>query len=287
MSRFSRAEAEAKGWRFAHSSEEEVTITSETQGETRVRPASVRAEKTLSGGGMINEEAETMGKLLERIHSYEEQLERKNIEQTAVPVNVEEEAPADPDTDLPIRHVILPSGEKITDAELSARGRVDAIVTESGEQIFTGPERTVAEIDAAKQAVSRDAEDERTAAEEIPHEQIAIDDSQTVVDLPGGATGSVLVVREGEDVNEVQDRRIAEKTEAEESKSLVAPVPEAESEQDESGEDPEDDDEEEEVDATPAAEEAAEEHDIDLSEVEVTGKGGRVTKADVEAAAEE
>jgi pyruvate/2-oxoglutarate dehydrogenase complex dihydrolipoamide acyltransferase (E2) component len=44
---------------------------------------------------------------------------------------------------------------------------------------------------------------------------------------------------------------------------------------------------ESEVDATPAAEELAEEEGVDLSEVEGTGAGGRVTKPDVEAAVEE
>lgn len=41
-----------------------------------------------------------------------------------------------------------------------------------------------------------------------------------------------------------------------------------------------------EVEATPAAEALAEEKDVDLTEVEGTGKDGRVTKADVEKAAE-
>jgi pyruvate/2-oxoglutarate dehydrogenase complex dihydrolipoamide acyltransferase (E2) component len=41
------------------------------------------------------------------------------------------------------------------------------------------------------------------------------------------------------------------------------------------------------VDATPAAEEAAAQHDVDLADVEGTGKDGRVTKPDVEAAVEE
>lgn len=41
------------------------------------------------------------------------------------------------------------------------------------------------------------------------------------------------------------------------------------------------------VDATPAAEVAAEEHGVDLSQVEGSGMEGRVVKADVEAAAAE
>lgn len=37
-----------------------------------------------------------------------------------------------------------------------------------------------------------------------------------------------------------------------------------------------------EVDATPAAEELAQEEDVDLSDVEGTGKGGRILKSDVQ-----
>jgi pyruvate/2-oxoglutarate dehydrogenase complex dihydrolipoamide acyltransferase (E2) component len=284
MCRFIKEEAEALGWAFAHSSEEEVTITSETQGETRVRPASVRAEKSLSGGGMINEEAESIGKLLERIHAYEEQATSKRIETTPVPV-AEETIPIDPDTELPIRTVITAEG-KITEEELASRSRQDAIATEDGME-FHGHRPAISELEAARAEHSTETESERTAAEEIPHEVVEVDDSQTVVDLPGGATGSVLVVREGEELDEVQPRRIAEKTEAEESKSLVAPVPDAEIGIDDPGEEPEEtddgaEDQAPEVDATPAAEEAAAEREIDLADVEGTGKDGRVTKADVE-----
>jgi hypothetical protein len=68
MSRFSKAEAEARGWAFTHA--QPATIEDLGDGITRSTPASYRAEKSRPGG-MVTEEGETIGLLLERIHSWE------------------------------------------------------------------------------------------------------------------------------------------------------------------------------------------------------------------------
>lgn len=68
MSRFSKAEAEAAGWSFAHEQVENVDILGD--GISRTKPASLRAEK-YQDGKIINEEADSIGKLLERIALYE------------------------------------------------------------------------------------------------------------------------------------------------------------------------------------------------------------------------
>lgn len=226
MSRFSKAEAEALGWAFAHSSDAEEIITSETQGETRVRPASVRAEKVLAGGGMINEEAENIGLLLERIFAYEEHLKSKAIEQVAVPVNTA--AVPLSEEGLPIRHVILADGTAITEEDLASRSRQDAILTKDGME-FHGKRDIVAEAEEARDALSAEKENERAAEPDVgPTVKVDVDDSQTVVDLPGGRTGSSIILREGESLEDVQERRDAEANEAESSKSLRAPLPESE-----------------------------------------------------------
>lgn len=69
MSRFSKAEAEAAGWSFAHNDPGRVDDLGD--GISRTIPPSVRAEKYVDGK-LINESAETMGKLLERIFLYEQ-----------------------------------------------------------------------------------------------------------------------------------------------------------------------------------------------------------------------
>lgn len=76
MSRFSKAQAEKAGWVFVHEQEErESALGGGQQGLRQTLPASYRAEKyvetAVGGETLINEEAETMGLLLERINAYE------------------------------------------------------------------------------------------------------------------------------------------------------------------------------------------------------------------------
>ena len=68
MSRFSKAEAEAAGWRFVHTQKEEHHRYGQN---VRVIPGLVRAEKN-HGEHMVTDEAETIGKLLEKIHEHEQ-----------------------------------------------------------------------------------------------------------------------------------------------------------------------------------------------------------------------
>lgn len=84
MSRFSKAAAEALGWSFYHDSPEVVLNDGNNQsGVSKKVPASVRAEKFLSLPGQaakrITEEAETIGKLLERINAFEQHLSSRGL----------------------------------------------------------------------------------------------------------------------------------------------------------------------------------------------------------------
>lgn len=73
MSRFSKVQAEALGWAFVHEQKEEVVRQG---GILKVVPGSVRAEKYVTeaphAATLVHEQAETMGKLLERIHAWEQ-----------------------------------------------------------------------------------------------------------------------------------------------------------------------------------------------------------------------
>lgn len=89
MSRFSKAEAERRGWAFVSDVKEVVTDLGD--GLQRVKAASLRAEKYVDGS-RINEEAESIGKLLERIHAYE--AHRDGLPDMAAP-------PLPPDPELP------------------------------------------------------------------------------------------------------------------------------------------------------------------------------------------
>lgn len=80
MSRFSKSAAEKAGWVFVHDADEEVLFSGGEQGVTRVKPASVRAEKYVTPTQKVVEEANTMGLLLERINAYEEHLKSRGVE---------------------------------------------------------------------------------------------------------------------------------------------------------------------------------------------------------------
>jgi len=68
MSRFSKAEAETLGWNFTH--DEPAQVEDLGDGIYRTKPADLRAEK-ITDGHVQTEQAETMGKLLERIFAWE------------------------------------------------------------------------------------------------------------------------------------------------------------------------------------------------------------------------
>lgn len=127
MSRFSKSKAESQGWVFVHSSHEEEIVESATQGRTRTTPASNRAEKRLDNGALINEEAETLGLLLERISKYEatrEQLTSKKDEPTVVTLtDVPHTLDDDGQPEFAIRTVRTHDGD-ITEAERAGAGSV-------------------------------------------------------------------------------------------------------------------------------------------------------------------
>ena len=72
MPRFTKAHAERLGWLFVH--EQPETVTDIGNGLSKTIPANYRAEKPLGGGGLINEQADSEEKLLERIKLYEDSL---------------------------------------------------------------------------------------------------------------------------------------------------------------------------------------------------------------------
>lgn len=74
MSRFSKAEAELRGWLFTHNA----PAATENLGDGiyRTTPADLRAEKIVDGH-VFTEQAETIGKLLERIHLHERSQQDK------------------------------------------------------------------------------------------------------------------------------------------------------------------------------------------------------------------
>jgi hypothetical protein len=69
--KFSKAAAEKLGWVFVGDAPERVFSVHETQGVVRSTPADLRAEKYFSPSQRIEEQAEDLETLLERISLYE------------------------------------------------------------------------------------------------------------------------------------------------------------------------------------------------------------------------
>ena len=239
MSRFSKAEAEALGWKFIHNVEADATVTSETQGEVRFSPETHVAEKyhSVAGGPsqIIHEEGETMGKLLERINLFEETQKRLQPE-TVEPVGVEVNAlNLDAESGLPLRTVTVPvdptdlSADKetmqITEEEWAARDRADVLVVrgEDGKptQVTYGGSSPVAmEAYDLKLAHEAEVENARTAQPDVETEQIDLDPSQ-LIDAPGATgTGRIVVLKGEESMAEVQERKQEGKVEKENARAV-------------------------------------------------------------------
>jgi len=334
MGRFSKHDAEAQGWVIVQDDEES---------------GPVRAEKQYNGR-LLNEEAHSMGLLLERISSFEAHIEglpESQARDIEVPVLNQDEA------GLPIRTVIAPDGSAMSEEEWAQRDRVDAIYKD-GEMIYLGGSDVALEAQADKYEREEEAASEASATDAGDHDQIEVlNRDHQLKDL--------LVVREGEESDsDAMDRKLeeteiaeaertaagrgigpdhnddfggppsevvienptgadspgAEAAEAEaQSQGKEADTPEgaaavaeagAEAEQvayDEpaegelDGEASESDDDgpadvelqpgesievEAAPEATPAAAELAEKHEVDLSQVKGSGSGGKITKPDVE-----
>lgn len=233
MSRFSRKEAEAAGWRFVHERDQYETVESSTQGRVNITPATIVAEKYVSLPGqtatLVHEEAETEGKLLERIAAYESHLRGLPSAQAA-PVD-ESDAPREIAlgeggdfivTDSPAGTVIVPADPddpeagtvSITDAAWTAANRTDSLVvaTEDGTESVTygGAREDVATAVDAVDAVRKLAEDQRSSE---PHP---------------GATKQIedeTVVRKDEDsAAEASDRADEERKLIEDIRVIAAPI---------------------------------------------------------------
>lgn len=214
MSRFSKSAAEDRGWIFVHDQPAEQVITSEVQGEVRNLPRSIRAEKIVSlpgkGSYVVNEEAESIGLLLERIHAFE-----LNLDAAAQEIVVPSVAPsAEPEEGEDDNRTVHVEGGRLSEEEWSSRSKNDAIY-DGEKMIVLGPSAEALSADEASAELARAQEDEAKAAEEIASEQIVYDTADNI-DSPGQSAGGVLVVREGEEsLEDVSLRRDAEKADAE------------------------------------------------------------------------
>lgn len=210
MSRFSKAEYEARGWVFVHEQGEEKVVTSETMAESRIKPAHYRAEKYLSlpgqGVSLINFADESLGKVLEQVHAFEEQLEAKQVELTPGEID----APSQVDeAGIPVRNVYTDEGW-ISEEEYASRDKREAIY-DGDKMVYTGPQPAAEDAVEAKSELEKDLEDARTAAPDVgPTEQVEFDRTQEAIDSPGGGPAGRLVVREGEKPLEVVANRNAE-----------------------------------------------------------------------------
>lgn len=244
MSRFSKSEAESRGWKFVHSVEADEVLTSGTQGEYRKTAESHVAEKyqSVEGGPsqIIHEEGETMGKLLERIALYEARMDSyvrpdQGVEVTPNALNVDEAG-------LPLRTVSVPvdpediSEDKavmqITEEEWAARDKADVLVVmKDGEAVQVSSAGSTPDVtDAYDLKLLHDAavENARTAGEEVETEILDLDPALVEVDSPGATGTGSLVVRAGEkDMGEVFARKQEGKVEKENARvaeqSVIGP----------------------------------------------------------------
>lgn len=282
------------GWVLVHYQPEQTVTLSETQGRAQVNPAVYRAEK--EGSPSINVEASTDEGLklaAEAVDNYHEEPETEGAPFVPEPVpttaTLDEEGNA-VETEIEghqAETVITPDGA-FTEAEWAGRSRKDTIVTDEGQVVYSGLGEDTDAIDTALADTAADtaeAENEATADLAIEDTKQVSYDTADMVDSPGQSAGGTIVVpADVETMPEAAQAMAA--TSAAVENERVAETTEAEPPAD--GEEEPDDGEETEVngpEATPAAVKAADEHGIDLAEIEGSGEGGKITKADVEAAA--
>ena len=193
------------GWLVVNDTPEQLVITSETQGEARLVPRSIRAEKQINST-LVSVEASTPELLQTRIESLEETRAASPPNGPLVtPVSGRPVGPEQPAEAL--ETVITPEGN-FTEAEWSQRHRTDTIVTHDGQTFFVGvveeaeetvPDEQMAALEsayAASEEVSIEAENERTAEEPLDSEQFTYD-TAFAVDAPGISAGGTIVVPEG------------------------------------------------------------------------------------------
>lgn len=232
MSRFSRAEAESKGWVFYHEREEHSLNANPGRGISRLVPATLRAEKYVSLPGqaasLIREEGETEGLLLERISQYEAHLERVSpkpqparydeADELRVVSRVGEDADG---VGEPVRSVIVSADPEdlseggevryLTEAEWAARDGGDTLVVRNDDGDaelvrFSGPTEDAQSGLDAKEARENAVENARAAEEEFEGKQVVLNPADVSPDSPGATGTGTLRIREDEEVGDVAER---------------------------------------------------------------------------------
>jgi len=256
MSRFSRSEAEARGWVITHN---------EIDGELR----EVRADLYAGPGNTISFEQPSEGLLLEAISSYEAKKENESFGPERQEV-IEPEITNVDDEGNPIRDVQTPEGIFASE-ELFPAGEGDI---EGGVMKIADPDVVAARESSAQ--LSRDAEAIRTEDPQADAEEqnvIIYDESGNVSDVrqvrveDGGGTIKEILERRDPENSALEQARVADSDAGHFAEGEAPPEPQ-----------------DVEVDATDAAKQLAEDAGIDLASIAVgTGKDGRITKPDVEA----
>lgn len=303
MSRFSRSEAESRGWFIT-------VVEDPDTGELR----EVRGDLYKGPGNTISLSHTSEGKLLEAISSYEARMEntsfgpeRQQVIETEAPVVPEGEAPADGGEPVNaggdvLRDTQTPEGA-YAQAELypAREGEI-----EGGKLLVADPE--VVKAREASAELAREAEYMRTDDPLVVADEKNVeiyDESGNVVDVrqvraeDGGGTIREILERRDPENSQAEQDRVADSdaghyAEGEYPPERGEPVSDEEIEEalakavaegePEVAREDEQESESDEFDATEAAVALAEEADVDLSEVEGSGKDGRVVKSDVEAA---
>jgi hypothetical protein len=284
-----------EGWVLTHEQPEEVVTLSETQGRAQYNPAVLTAEKQINGS-LVNVQAADPETLAARAEAVEANVQAFKTDPVGAPVS---EAPTftttpiDPEdplaeaeaTEVEVNDkTVITADGAYTEEEWAGRSRTDTIVTDDGQTVYAGVGEQTEEIDAALDQTAADAaaaENEKTKDPFGDTEAKQVDYSTAdTIDQPGqSAGGTIIVPAEADTLQEASQLMDSTAREAENRRVLEAQgidVPETPTNGDDN------DDDNDEPAATAGAQEAADELGVDLSQVEGTGKGGKITKADVE-----
>ena len=288
-----------EGWQLVHHRPEELVELSGTQARFQVNPAVLRAEKQINGS-MINAQGSTPEELQAAAQAVEESVQAFKADPQAAPLDeapttatrmaipVENGIPGDAEAEeveINPNTVITPDGS-FTEAEWSARSRTDTIVTAEGQKVYAGAGEHAEEITQALDQIAADAaaaeneQTKETQSEGVESKQVVYSTADRV-DSPGQSAGGTIVVPDEVNSLEEAGQVMAATAQAAENERVAEtaepPAPE--------GDDGEEGEGEGSSEATPAAAKAAADLGVDLASVEGTGEGGKITKADVEAAA--
>jgi len=196
MSRFSRSEAESKGWVIVHEDENQ---------------AHYRAENYIDGV-KVEASGVSEGKLLEAINAHHAHLDSfLPVEDARVD---DSGMPLDEDGNL-VRTVQAADGEELTEAEWSHRGGGDAIYEDGDMHIF-GASAAAAEADDARQAIAQEKENLRTQEPDVGPVENLDEESRD------GDLQDRLIVRKGEEsMSDVVARKMEESANLEAERSAA------------------------------------------------------------------